>query len=94
MNTAIAIYTLILSGALAGNDPSICRDRIELALQHAPQAVGSFWTSAHAEREARAIVAQRCTREGFYFVSANPAPRTLAPSPYTVGDKVDYASEE
>jgi hypothetical protein len=69
MNTAIAIYTLILSGALAGNDPAICRDRIQLAVQHAPQAVGSFWTVAHAEREARAIVAQKCTAEGFYFVS-------------------------
>ncbi len=70
MNTAVAIYTLILSGALAGNDPAICRDRIQLAIQEAPRTVGSFWTMAHAEKEARSIVAQKCTKEGFYFVSS------------------------
>jgi hypothetical protein len=58
--TSIAIYVLVLSGALADNKPGLCRDRINLAIQSAPAFVSERMTRKQAFEAAKRIANEQC----------------------------------
>jgi hypothetical protein len=65
--SSLAVYVLILSGALAEDRPGLCRDRVSLAIEAAPTFIDARVSRAKAEVMARAIVAEDCS-SGLMFV--------------------------
>lgn len=65
--TSLAIYMLILSGALAENRPGLCVDRVNMALRDAPSFVDNRMPRSKAEAAARQIVSEDCS-SGLMFV--------------------------
>lgn len=67
--TSLAIYLLVLSGAMSEDRPTMCRDRIAMAIESAPMFVDSRMTKAQAYEAAKNIAETPCNN-GLMFVSS------------------------